>query len=151
MKLIKFLFIAITLANVNVLIAQDGGVKDGIKDKIEAQRIAFITKELDLTPEESKKFWPLYNEYRKNEISIRKSSGMHKLDPDNMTESEANEAIKMDIDKEERLLQNRKMFVQKFKEIIPARKIVKLNQTERMFKEQILDQIRERRPMRGQR
>jgi Skp family chaperone for outer membrane proteins len=31
--------------------------------RIEAIKIAYITRELDLSPEESQKFWPLYNNY----------------------------------------------------------------------------------------
>jgi hypothetical protein len=30
---------------------------------LEAMKIAFITKRLDLTPEEAEKFWPIYNRY----------------------------------------------------------------------------------------
>jgi Spy/CpxP family protein refolding chaperone len=35
----------------------DGGDKG---EKIEALRIAFITQELQLTPQEAQKFWPVY-------------------------------------------------------------------------------------------
>ncbi len=37
-------------------------------ERIEAEKIAFITKELDLTPSEAQKFFPIYNQYY-NEIS----------------------------------------------------------------------------------
>ena len=50
---------------------------------LEAMKIAFITKRLDLTPEEAERFWPVYNRYaaevrqayltyrdRKNEIEL---------------------------------------------------------------------------------
>jgi hypothetical protein len=30
---------------------------------LEAMKIAFITKRLDLTPEEAERFWPIYNRY----------------------------------------------------------------------------------------
>ena len=30
-------------------------------DEIMSQKIAFFTQELDLTPEEAQKFWPVYN------------------------------------------------------------------------------------------
>jgi len=30
---------------------------------LDAMKIAFITKRLDLTPEEAEKFWPIYNRY----------------------------------------------------------------------------------------
>lgn len=32
-------------------------------ERIEAEKIAFITKELDLTPAEAQKFFPVYNQY----------------------------------------------------------------------------------------
>lgn len=32
--------------------------------KAEALQIAFLTKELGLTPEEAQKFWPIYNNYK---------------------------------------------------------------------------------------
>jgi len=37
-------------------------------ERIEAEKIAFITKELNLTPSEAQKFFPVYNQYYK-EIS----------------------------------------------------------------------------------
>ena len=33
-------------------------------DKIEALRIAFISQQLNLTPQEAQKFWPVYNQFR---------------------------------------------------------------------------------------
>lgn len=35
------------------------------RKEFESQKIAFFTKELDLSPEEAVKFWPLYNEMGK--------------------------------------------------------------------------------------
>ena len=32
-------------------------------NRIEALKIAYITRELNLTPDESQKFWPIYNSY----------------------------------------------------------------------------------------
>lgn len=45
--------------------AQD--VQPGEKrlEEIEALKVAFISKELDLTPTEAQKFWPVYNQYSK--------------------------------------------------------------------------------------
>lgn len=38
--------------------------------RIQAERIAFITSELDLTTAESKEFWPVYNEFEKKRNSL---------------------------------------------------------------------------------
>ncbi len=34
-------------------------------EKVEQYRIQFLTEQLDLSPEEGQKFWPVYNAYKK--------------------------------------------------------------------------------------
>ena len=57
--LLLFLFIALTLNTW----AQETE-SSGLKDKIEARRVSFITQRLDLSPAESQVFWPTYKQYR---------------------------------------------------------------------------------------
>ena len=48
--------------------AQDAPAPDISEKKqqdIQALKAAFISKELDLTPDEAQKFWPVYNQYEK--------------------------------------------------------------------------------------
>lgn len=40
-------------------------------ERIESEKIAFITKELNLTPSEAQKFFPVYNEYYKEMSRLR--------------------------------------------------------------------------------
>jgi len=42
------------------------------QSKIEALKIAYITKELNLSAEEAQKFWPVFNEYAKNLKTVRR-------------------------------------------------------------------------------
>lgn len=42
------------------------------EDALESLKIAFLSKKLDLTPEEAQKFWPVYNQY------ISEMKKMHK-------------------------------------------------------------------------
>ena len=42
------------------------------KENIEAMKIGFLTKKLDLTPEEAQKFWPVYNQYSDKMKELRK-------------------------------------------------------------------------------
>ena len=46
-------------------IAQDDQLDQKRQQDIEALKVAFISKELELTPAEAQKFWPVYNEYSK--------------------------------------------------------------------------------------
>ena len=53
--------------------AENSPEKDDLK-KIQAMEVAYITKELNLSPEEAQKFWPVFNQYRnevKNSLSDR--------------------------------------------------------------------------------
>ena len=47
-------------------------VGEGNNKKAEALQIAYLTKELSLTAEESQKFWPVYNNYTAEIKSARK-------------------------------------------------------------------------------
>src|SRR4051794_23614731 len=58
-KLLLILFLSIS--SVYICSAQDGNKED--KEQIEAVRTAYITNQLNLTPEEAQKFWPIYNRY----------------------------------------------------------------------------------------
>lgn len=47
--------------------------------KIQAMEMAFITKELNLNPDEAQKFWPIFNQYRSEMkgLSFNKNTGDH--------------------------------------------------------------------------
>jgi len=38
--------------------------------KIQAMEVAYMTKELNLTPEEAQRFWPVFNKYREDVRSV---------------------------------------------------------------------------------
>jgi hypothetical protein len=122
---------------------------DKIAAKIEAQKVAFITRILDLTPEEAQKFWPLYNEYNAKERELRPN--FKKQRPKDISEEEANELIDNFFDNEQKRLNLTKNYYEKFKMILPAKKVVKLHFAERRFKEELLKRIKERRDKRRRR
>ena len=58
----------------NMMFAQsidtDATERQGMK-KLKAQRVAFITERIDLTPEEAEKFWPMYNQFENDKKKIQ--------------------------------------------------------------------------------
>lgn len=56
---ILFLFISFT----TLARAQEEVTSEKRQQDIEALKVAFISKELELTPAEAQKFWPVYNQY----------------------------------------------------------------------------------------
>ncbi|MCB0641635.1 MAG: hypothetical protein KDC44_08345 [Phaeodactylibacter sp.] len=115
-----------------------------LNERIEAQRIAFITNYLSLTPEESQDFWPLYNAYRDEQEALNDSYKPQKS-WDAMTDAEVEAQIFRNFEKEEQLVALKKSYYFKMKEVIPVRKIAKLNMAERAFKQELLEEIQKRR------
>lgn len=124
-----------------------GKEHDDQRKNIEAQRIAFITQELNLTPDEAKVFWPVYNEYDSKRHELKKSfkngEDFHKPDFDKLTEKEANQILDNQIIEAQKFLDLRKEYHAKFKSVLPAVKVLKLYDAEREFQKILMDKIRQ--------
>jgi len=117
--------------------------------KIEVEKIAFFTLRMDLTPDEAKVFWPLYNDYvnKRNKIRLDKNALVKYINQNHETldDQELNESgdrIVGFIIEEAELTKN---FHEKFKEILPPAKVVRIYQTEAQFNRILLEQLRNRR------
>lgn len=129
------------------LFAQPG---DSGNAKIEAQKVAYITNRLDLTAEESARFWPIYNQFQKDRKAIR---GNNKRKPrlENLSDAELEEKMINNFKKEQELLDLKKTYFEKLKKVLSIRKIATLQVAEREFKTTILDMMKERRKERQKR
>ncbi len=142
MKKIFFAFAClIMVAN---LMAQP--IQNRMKERVEAQRIGFITQRVNLTPEESQQFWPIYNQYMDKMQQIRSSSKMEKSF-DDMSDADVEKMLMSQMDKESNALDLRKEYYQKFKKVISVKKIAKLYKAEQDFKGEMLKQLQEMRQM----
>lgn len=114
---------------------------------IEAQRIAFITQKLELTPDEAKVFWPVYNEYdvKRHELkkSFKNGDDFNKQGMDKLTEAEASQILDNQIIEAQKFLDLRKEYHAKFKSVLPAVKVLKLYDAEREFQKMLMDKIRQ--------
>ncbi|HEX2617293.1 MAG TPA: hypothetical protein VHL57_07100 [Flavobacteriales bacterium] len=112
--------------------------------EIKAQKTAFLTQRMDLTPEEAQKFWPVYNQYDKEIEAARKEmrEGRRAMKKDtSLTEAEANAAIDRDLSGRQRELDIRKKYAAEFKKVIGAVKTLKLGKAEHDFNRELLRRI----------
>jgi len=124
------------------------------REKLEAQKIAYLTTELDLSTEEAQKFWPLYNEFQKAREEHRKklTEGKdRKPNFDTMTEAEANEHLANMLVKESAELDLRRTYIEKFKTAISPQKVLKLYHSERRFRSKVVDKLRRKMKKKGKR
>lgn len=117
------------------------------QERFNAQRIAFFTERLNLTPEEAQKFWPVYNKYQgdKNKIIEKRRELTRNMIQNQQVLSDArmeelgDEYVATVIEEAELL----KTYHARFKEVLPARKVPRIYQTENQFKNYLLRQIQQ--------
>lgn len=122
------------------------------REQIKALKVAFLTTELDLTPDEAEKFWPLYNTFDDKQFELRHQkmkAYMQRMDDgalDKMTEKEASAFLAQMENTEEDLFLLRKKFIASLKGVLPSTKIIKLRKSEEDFNRKLLHQYRDKGP-----
>ena len=114
-----------------------------MEERVEALRIAFFTEKLQLSPEESQDFWPLFNEFNRKERAIRKTYKSNKS-LELMSDAEAEALIDNLFIMEEEMLQLKKEYFGKMRAVLPVRKLAMLPHIDRQFKERLLREMRNR-------
>jgi len=126
----------------NIAAQDDGNDK---RAQLESQKIAFITKQLNLTVSEAQKFWPVYNEFQqKNQEIIKKRRQLFfklkqnsRLPDDELTKM-ADQYIQLQLD-ESKLASE---YHTKFKEVLSISKVIAYYRAEEQFKVWLLNQVR---------
>jgi len=117
-------------------------------DKMKAERVSFLTDKLQLSVEEAEKFWPVYNEYlsKREEMMWGKREKMPRnFDPGQLTDEEMSTMLNDILDQEIQLAQLKKDYFIRLKEVLPVRKVLRLQRVEQDFMNHMLNQIRESR------
>ena len=120
------------------------------KEKIKALKIAYITKDLNLSSSEAEKFWPVYNSFDDKQSDLRMVK-MRKIRKElksklieSFSDAEANALLNQIDNLEDESYQNRKKLVLVLRKIISPVKILKLKQAEDDFNKSLLKQYRKR-------
>lgn len=145
-KLIPILLLFFSLST----FAQGGEKK--MRERIKAEKVAFITNQLDLSEKEAQGFWPIYNAYEDTVEGIKSSNirpvRMQMRQNPDMSEAEAERLISKLIKAEESLLAAKIKLVNDLKKVIPSVKILKLKAVEDQFNKRLLEKLKEFRERR---
>lgn len=115
-----------------------------MKEKIQASKIAFITEQVSLTPEEAEKFWPVYNEMeQKRDESTKKIMERFRKNDERpeMTDEKALEMMDARFQQEKDLLELKTNYHKKFLEILSPVKVLKLYESEDKFRRQLMERM----------
>lgn len=147
MKTIKLLILSFLTLSAGHIIAQEDG--ESKQDTRKAIRVAIITEKLDLTEEESKAFWPIYDQMIEDHKTLRKNFAKTKekgKKMDELTDEEVEQIINESFDFKQKELDLKKKYHTKLKEVLPIKKIAKLYHLEKRINEEMRARMRENRP-----
>lgn len=116
--------------------------------KIEAAKIGFYSKQMNLTPDEAKIFWPLYNTYEQaiQEQKLDRRQNLDDMDRrlKDMSDDEINKLIDSRLLQAENVLKARKNFIQQLrKEQLPPIKVALFFKAEEQFKRALIERVNE--------
>ena len=115
--------------------------------ELENYKIAYLTRELDLSPDQAEKFWPLYNEFNEDRGDLRIERGKLRMDinKSSIDESEARRILKQDNELKVREAALEKEYYDKLLNVLPAPKVIALVKAEMNFNREILNRLRRQR------
>lgn len=147
-KLILILAIFFTASG--YLVAQpDMKHNDEWVKKIRAEKVAFLTTKLELTPEEAQTFWPVYNEFEEKRFKIHmqrrymERNTMNELE--GLSEKELQKIAKDFIDLFQQEADLMKEYNQKFFNALPTKKVVMFYDMENDFRSHMLKEYRKKK------
>lgn len=118
--------------------------EDGKREKLQALKIAHLTQKLDLSPKEAEVFWPVYNAFDAEMHAIRKEKRQFRKHADIGTMDE--KAIRQFTDRTIALKQKEldlaKAYHEKFKQVLPIKKVALLYIAQETFKRDLLQKMR---------
>ena len=134
----KVLIIATMLACFGISAQAHKGCGKDWKDKMNSEKIAFLTAEMDITPEEAQVFWPVYNQVEKEkdaafEDVIKTYKALSAAVEQNADISKCLDAY---LKAQEKMRETDNNAAEKFKAILPVEKVAKLYLGEEKFRRQ---------------
>jgi hypothetical protein len=130
MKKIMTMMLILAFSFTGFVYAQDEQPDPKQQEKIKALEVAFISRKLNLTENEAQRFWPIYNEYKR--------------DVNQAMLTQRNNPNKDVVDDEQKIVDVRKKYRDRFVGVIGQPRMNKFFQAEREFRGVLLNQLKNR-------
>jgi len=122
---------------------------EDVEEKYYAQKVAYLTTEMDLNAQESSTFWPLYNEHEKKQSALKNDMKTFRKKIHNneseLTEDESLKALLFFQDHMTQMIQLQIEYQNKYLEVISARKVLLMLKAEKEFRRNLLRKLGDRR------
>jgi len=138
------LILCFTAFYLNVSAQRD---REGMRERIKSERIAFLTKEMNLSPEDAQRFWPVVNKYSSELEESKKSQRKLRMqiypNLDKLSDQELEKYLKQELELNEKIHSLEQAMHKELTTVISPRMHVKYYQAERKFRMELLKRIKE--------
>lgn len=124
--------LALSMLSFNAISQEEGKdakraeLRKEMKENMKARKVAYITKELELTPEESEKFWAVHNKMEDELIALKKHHKPNKSEKlDDLSDSEVESIMQDAFTLKEKEIEIRKKYHSEFKAILGIKRTAK--------------------------
>jgi hypothetical protein len=138
----KYIYVSLFVLVAFSVVAQPAASK---RDKIDALRVSFINQKVNFTTQETQLFWPLYDEYNDKLENARKSFRQQYIkntDFTALTDKEAEAYINAELALKQREYELYKEYFEKFKKVLPIKKVALIRRAEEEFKRELIKNIK---------
>ncbi len=108
--------------------------------RLEAAKENFIGSQLQLTPDEALRFWPVYRQYQQELMQTRRLKRLN----NSSAQADGTDQINKELYYDQKLVEIRKRYNTAFLQILPAQKVSMIYKTEREFNDELIRQMGER-------
>lgn len=137
------------LAFVFLFFVKLGFAQEKRREEIESFRVAYFTRQLNLTSEEAKKFWPVYNEMQNEIQKLQKERRNRHRDlrdnQDNISDAELEKSIDDEMASRQKELDIEKKYHERFKQILSMKKLALYYRAQEGFKRELIRKIQDQR------
>ncbi len=118
------------------------------KEKIQSEKIAFLTMQMDITPQEAQTFWPVYNQIEKEkDAALLGVINTHKALAAAVQSSNTaaiSKCLNEYLQAQDRFRDIESKAATQYKEVLPIEKVAKLYIAEEEFRRQHIRKLHER-------
>lgn len=126
-------------------------IKTDWQERMQSGKIAFLTMEIGLTADEAQKFWPIYNAVNEEQDkatyeTVVSYMELEKAISENKSDKEVSKCLEKYLAAMNKQNQIRSESVEKYKKILPERKVAKIFVAEEKFRRQHIRMLQQRSP-----
>lgn len=122
-------------------------------ERIEQAKVAFISKELELSTAEAEAFWPIYNEMqskiKEHRKSIKRTLKELKTDSLNQDDKIYEKVLNQNHDGQVQTLEIKKEYTRKIGDLLGYKKVFELGDAEIAFKKRLVERMKNAPSSRG--